>query len=187
MKKIINLMMLVSLFYSCRDACPKKCPENYVNINENCICNGLIIGEECMSFDEIKKYNLLYNISSDSCFPGDLPDTLVINVNRRSDQIQLILNIGMEQAIANLVYVDSDSAIFEKYRYKSIPGEGFKYRPVFMDHNEPEDHVTATIDNEICYLRPLVKLLDENLYRVHFLWETKEGVYKGGCTRIFHQ
>lgn len=184
MRALWLIISLAFLITSCSEEkeC-KVCPENYVLVDGECKCAGLMLMGECRDLEEIYKYNG-YISDHGVCMDSVLGRPTLITINFNGGETNRHASISFHKPdqfwTLSLYVYGSDSAYY-------IPGANRGFHDSFNNRGEEFDFYTREIDGETQYLRAYLKKLHDKYFRVHFTWETRWGTERERCTRIFHQ
>ncbi len=201
---IILIAILISLS-ACKDDC-LTCPENEAVINGKCQCVGIKFQNECLSKSTALSPSTLglTNIKN----PLDAFISEAIDIDPVFDFNNQILffylseitkyNADTYEALCGIRTETRDVAYLSELRspighpsqdtLRFYAPSAFEYKGLVSNIGEyPGIHYSTEIDDQTCYLRPYIKILDKDYIRVTFRYVTENEEVKAECVRLFHK
>lgn len=210
-----KLTLLISLFIlvglpACKDDECLTCPDNEAVVNGQCKCIGISFKGECRDktsafepkfvFPETVQFDPFLSKASEcnSIFDfNNQPMFLYLSVvgvydNRAGAMIAIEtearpsdnhhIKAYFSEVVSELGRSNFDSLSYywpSAYDYSGMVYTGENGRGNFGEH------YTTEIDGETCYLRPYVKILDQDVLRVTFRYVTSDEEVRAECVRLF--
>jgi hypothetical protein len=210
---LIILFIILTGLSACKDKC-LTCPENEAVINGECQCVGILFNGVCKSKQEALTprdlrgsdelltpyYSEIQSCSDHFDFNKQQLFIYLSDIKEYDGKVSAFIALQTEARPTNTYFdkvyysgLESDKgpSNFDSLSYNwpsAYDYYGFVYvgeEPLGFDPS-PEFYTTE-IDDQTCYLRPYVKILDKDYVRVTFRYVTADEEVKAECVRLFHK
>ena len=206
MKKLsVIIFMILTSLSACKDHC-LTCPDNEAVINGECQCIGISFNNECRSkssalesstlgltnineplsayYSEANNCNSVFDFNNQPLF------FYLSEVTKYdSETYEALCGIRTETMdVAYLAELRSPLGQPSSDTLRFYAQSALEYNGLVSNIGEyPGLHYSATIDGDLCFLRPYIKILDRNYIRVTFRYVTTDELIKAECVRLFHK